>query len=387
MKKDPYQLLFPVGLLLGLMGAGVWIPFGFGLMLTYPGTIHSEVMMGGFLFTFAAGFLMTAIPRFTGGEFATSMEKSIALVLSFAIVLTSWVPQRFSFHIVLFVFVLFLMIFCVRRFLSAKFSPPPSFAFVGVGLLSGLFGVGTYLLGDFRLIRADHVMFGRALLYQGMMLSLVLGVGGRLVPALLGWGDLPMAHRLQSFSKSSGSNALKIPTGSLPWVLLALMLVGSFVVEYYYIVGIGRWMRAFVVTTIALWRWKLYRLPAAPGRLAYWIWISGGSLMIGYWVYALSSAEFSPHVLHLVFVSGFGLMTLLIASRVTLSHGGYGVELEQQSRVFPIMGWLVLIAAFTRVTAPWVPRYYLHHLAYASLLWVLGLAVWGVFMIKKIIGK
>src|SRR6266516_2678 len=65
---DPYRIFFPLGILLGVMGVSIWPLYYFGITEGYSGRAHAFVQTDGFLYAFIAGFLLTAIPRFTGTE-------------------------------------------------------------------------------------------------------------------------------------------------------------------------------------------------------------------------------------------------------------------------------------------------------------------------------
>src|SRR6476646_10948863 len=68
MTRDPYRLFFPLGILFGLAGVAIWPLYSFGLTATYSGRSHAFVQIYGFLYAFVAGFLLTAVPRFTGTQ-------------------------------------------------------------------------------------------------------------------------------------------------------------------------------------------------------------------------------------------------------------------------------------------------------------------------------
>src|SRR5205085_2688884 len=63
---EPYRVFFPLGVGFGLAGLAIWPLYSFGLTATYSGRSHALVQTDGFLYAFIAGFLLTAIPRFTG---------------------------------------------------------------------------------------------------------------------------------------------------------------------------------------------------------------------------------------------------------------------------------------------------------------------------------
>ena len=110
-------------------------------------------------------------------------------------------------------------------------------------------------------------------------------------------------------------------------------------------------------------------------RLAFWLWISAWSLVVGLWA-PVAAPAYAVHGLHISFIGGFGLMTLMIAARVTLAHGGYPAGLEVRLRAFPWIAGFALLAAFTRAAAFVDPRIYLHHLGYAAVAWVGAALLW-----------
>lgn len=379
---DPYRLLFPAGWLFGISGAAVWILFSARVISSYPGIQHPDLMIGGFLFCFASGFLMTAMPRFTGSPTASPVELAVAVLIVTAMVL-SLIAQRLAlFHAWVATGLLLLAIFGFRRFRARSHDPPPSFVFVGAGMLMGIAGLSLVLMRDFSLIMPNFALLGRALYFQGLMLSLILGVGTRLIPALLGYQDLPLTQIAQPSSRVSRKRK-GLDSEFISLAVAAVLLVLSFVVEVWISLLLGRGLRAVVVSTIAISKWKVGRYPKEKSRMAFWLWISCWMLNLGLWGYALIPT-YAIHLLHLTLIGGFGLMALMIATRVTLAHGGHDMELEDRSQALTWTGILIVLAAFTRAAAPLIPAAYFSHLAYAAGAWILGLLVWGLVYLPRI---
>src|SRR5437868_10621732 len=65
---DPYRIFFPLGIILGAAGVSIWPLYYYGVTEGYSGRAHALVQTDGFLYAFVVGFLLTAIPRFTGTE-------------------------------------------------------------------------------------------------------------------------------------------------------------------------------------------------------------------------------------------------------------------------------------------------------------------------------
>src|SRR5438876_11135792 len=65
-RTDPFRIFFPLGIVLGVMVVAIWPLYYFHITEGYSGRSHAFVQADGFLYAFIAGFLLTAIPRFTG---------------------------------------------------------------------------------------------------------------------------------------------------------------------------------------------------------------------------------------------------------------------------------------------------------------------------------
>jgi uncharacterized protein involved in response to NO len=381
LRFDPYRAMFPIGLFMGAWGVGSWLLYGFNITTIYPGTYHATIMIGGFLFLFALGFLMTAIPAFTETQSANSAELGFAILLSAMLALAGVADRPILFHRILFAQMVALIIFGARRILKRNDNPPPSFVFVGLGILFGVFGVGIICLDDVGFMSGSWRLLGHGLFFQGMMLSLVLGVGSRLIPALTGWEDPPLVQIAPSIQINLESKFLSAQ------ILLLLGLAGflttSFFLEAFVNIQVGRILRAIVTTIIAIRFWKIYKFPLEKTWLSRWLWTSGWCVSIGLWGYALFPS-YGIHLLHITFVGGFSLMTLMIATRVTLAHGGHGYGLEGSSKVLKWAGILILSAMVTRVLAPFTMNAYRTHLGYASLAWIVAIIFWSWVFVKKI---
>ena len=85
--------------------------------------------------------------------------------------------------------------------------------------------------------------------------------------------------------------------------------------------------------------WKLWRPPGRNVRLSWVLWAAGWCLALGL-VAAAALPAYAVTAWHLVFVGGYGLLTLAIATRVVVSHGGH--EMPEEGRV---LGAGVLVAA------------------------------------------
>jgi len=327
-------------------------------------------MIGGFLFLFACGFLMTAIPKFTGSASATEKEILITTVLSSLMLVAGFSGQIKTFRFILIINILSLVFFGLRRFNKRQLDLPNSFIFIPIGIASGLFGTVIILLSELSLLTGASSIFGQLLYYQGFMLSLIIGVGSKLIPVLAGWDEMfmPGSHK-KSFQRLS---------------LVAVALIISFLIEAFIDARLGRFLRALAVIPVAIYDWKILRVPLARTWLAFWIWIASWCVPLG----LLGAAVFPDyyiHFMHLLFIGGFSLMTMMIASRVTLAHGGHDLKLEKKSKALLIGASLVALATLTRVAAGFLPSTYNSHIFYAAIAWLIGFSIWGIIFVRKMI--
>src|SRR5438270_12458909 len=121
---DPYRIFFPLGIVLGVMGVAIWPLYYYGVTEGYSGRAHAFVQTSGFLYAFIIGFLLTAIPRFTGTE-APSRTVQYALAL---LVTVSAIAFEFQFFVIgqtgFLIAHLTLIVLAARRYLRLQQDPP-----------------------------------------------------------------------------------------------------------------------------------------------------------------------------------------------------------------------------------------------------------------------
>lgn len=256
---DPYRIFFPLGIVLGVMGVAIWPLYYFGMTGGYSGRSHAFVQVCGFLYCFAAGFLLTAIPRFTGTEappkFAQYALAGFIIVSTIAFELQAFAIGHAAFlvaHIVL-------IFMAMRLFLHRQQNPPSTFGLVGAGLLSGFLAAALNSAIALEIVGPSWDLLGKRLLTEGMFLMLVLGVGGFLGPRLLGLAALPKFDRLAA-----------APTRvRLIYAAAGLVLLMSLIAEYGFGVKPAAFLRALITTLVIATTAKPWRLPAVRTTLSW----------------------------------------------------------------------------------------------------------------------
>src|SRR5262249_21503789 len=137
---DPYRVFFPLGIILGAMGVSIWPLYYFGITEGYSGRAHAFVQTDGFLYSFIAGFLLTAVPRFTGTE---PPSRGVQCVLATIVVVSAMAFEFQQFAVGQTAFVIAhatLIALAVRRFRRRRLDPPDTFVLAGLGLVCGALG-------------------------------------------------------------------------------------------------------------------------------------------------------------------------------------------------------------------------------------------------------
>jgi uncharacterized protein involved in response to NO len=335
---EPYRLLFPIGVAIGFVGVGLWIAHAFG-WIPYPGTPHAALLLLGFQQCFVLGFLMTAMPAFLHAEHCRPEERAAAVLLVVASALATLLGWSAAASLLYLGTLLVPIWMAVRRVAGGKSgAPPEEFILVASGFLMGIVGA-VWSAGSAAGLWIDPTpRFGLRLIGLGMILPVVLGVGGLLVPTFMAMREPLTIPGLARAHQRGPRRAL--------YAAVVLLFVGALALEANRRPADAAWLRAIVGSLILLWVWKLFRPPGRADRLSYSLWSAGWLLFAGLWLAVLvpSRPLLGEHV---IFLGGFGFLTLGIATRVTVRHGGY--PLEWESRVIGAAALVLLGAAlFTR---------------------------------------
>jgi uncharacterized protein involved in response to NO len=381
-RSDPYRLFFPVGVVLGTAGVSIWLLYWLGLTAGYSGRAHAFVQIEGFLYAFIAGFLLTAIPRFTG---TTVPSRTTQYLLAVAVVAATvaFEVQAFAVGHALFLAAhATVIVLAVQRVRRRRSAPPEGFALVGIGLLAGLAAAVINVAVAFGGVSAEWDLLGRRLLTEGMVLLLVLGVGGFLGPRLMGFAPLPEPPRV-ALATAVRRPPLFAGRKAAVYAGAGLALAVSVVLEYAFGLGALALVRAAVATGLILATIKPWQAPAVRTTLAWCVWSAHWLVMAGLWLAALAPA-YRVDLLHVVFMGGFTLLILAVGMRVTLSHGGHALSAERRSWPLRIGIATGLFALAARIGAAFAPESFFAHLGIAAASWIIGMLFWGIHIVRLI---
>ncbi len=371
LQSEPFRLFFPLALLLGVAGVAHWLLFASGLIGRYLAQFHATTQMMSFLLAFAAGFLMTAVPKRTRTRPASVAEIAALLVLIPTTSLASLYNQVIVSDLSYLASLAVLIQFAVRRFFAGTTArrPPASFALLPMGLVAGIAGSVLHVAGQFDGAPASSASLGRALLLEGTFTCFVLGIGAFFFSLALR-GDPPADL---TRTRADVQRAL------------GYAVAGAAVIAGLVIQDMGRIREGLAIRGIAALAVFVasgaIKLPTRPGINRRLIYLGGWAVPVG----LLAAAIWPDHrvaVMHIVFVGGFGILATSVATHVTLGHGD--ATEAQDGRPWPVFvfGALFLVAMALRVIAGAATERYVMLLGAASAVWLAAVVVWAGFLAR-----
>ncbi len=360
---EPYRVFFASGAVWSIIGVSLWPLFYAQKIGFYPLFVHARLMIEAFGGAFVVGFLGTAGPRMATAPKLTPLE----LIWLFALHQASAI-SHLTLHLAwgdgLFVALLASLLMClvIRVLKFRKEAPPPQMLLALTGLGCGLAGTLMQLMPA-TVLDPQRLRLANLLLYQGLLLPPVLGIGSFVFPRMLGgdFGD----------PRTAAQGRVKLVRA----ILASLLLVGSFLLEASGQVIAGYALRALVALVYLLVevRWQTQQ----GGSLTKGLFLALISAFLGL---ALAGFFYPQHISveHLLYAGGFGMLILVVGSRVLFGHSGdlAGFFVKcWQARLLVALG---LLAAVTRAVPAWAPATTISHHIYAA--WVWG-AVWLLWLL------
>lgn len=364
---EPYRVFFPIGMLAGIWGVLMWPLMYGGWLKFYPGEAHIRIMTEGFMGAFVVGFLGTAFPRLSGNR-SWSVPGLLGMLALWAGMMWCHSTNRVAMGDGWFAAMLGLLLFgMASRWLRGnQDTPPPGFVLALAGVLGALVAAGYLAVAERPSIEAWK--FARLWLFQGFLLLPLMGIGPFVLPRLLG---KPSTH---SFDDS--------PTPPPGWWRKATMAAAAglfvsagFALEAFGHAAAGQGLRAAVILGWFAMETPLLgkaKVATTPGNAARWslAGLAAGLVCAAIWPLARVGS------LHLFFVSGLGLVTLAVGTRVVLGHAGRHDLLGGRILWLRWVIGLLILAAATRMTSDFLPAVRVSHHIYAAWTWIVAGMVW-----------
>lgn len=369
---EPYRVFFASGAVWSIIGVSLWPLFYAQMIGFYPNFVHARIMIEAFGGAFVVGFLGTAGPRMATAPKLTPPELLWLFALHQACGishLTLHLAWGDAFFVALLLSLMLCLVIRVIRF--RKEAPPPQMLLALTALACGIAGAAMQL-SPATWMDPQRLRLANLLLYQGLLLPPVLGIGSFVFPRMLGgeFGD----------PKTAAQSRAKL----IRSIIAAALLVSSFFLEAFGMVTLGYAVRAIVAAGYLLIEvtWKTQQSGSLTTGL-FW------ALIIGWLGIVLAPFHYAQHVSieHLLYIGGFGMLMLIVGSRVLFGHSGDLEGFFVKSKRVRFLIFLGVLAATTRATPAWVPSTTVSHHIYAAITWALLALFWLLWHRRRFVKR
>lgn len=355
-----YRYLFPLGIIHAILGTAVWILFQFHGIQFYPGPFHPILMISGFLYSFAFGFFWTAFPRFTQTDLPTKKEASPLVIMLVGQLFLLFHHNVTISYLLTFLSLILTFNFALKRFKNKKSKLPSHFKFIGFALVLGGFSSFLLFLNVFLPIPHVLFLFCKSFYLKGVILFLVIGIGLKLLPMLKGYNYIPFeTSRFKKFFNIA------------PYVLILFFILES--IEFSFLAYI---ILATTTLFIGFEGFHIHKFRFFSHKYRFLLWVSEVTFVFAPFI-ILIFPQHALHLWHIFFITSFGMMALMVSSRVMISHGGHAVSKEEQKPFIQIIGILIIGAAISRILILNNTTFVFSLYSLSSVLWILALLVWS----------
>ena len=336
---------------------------------------HQHEMVFGFAFAAVAGFLLTAIPNWTGrlplrgaplaALVALWLAGRVALLLSARLPAAAVAAVDLSFPLVLIAVV-------ARELIAGRnWRNLPMLAALGL-LFTGNLLVHLQQLG------VAYTAFAGNRLGLATLLMLIALIGGRIVPSFT-----------RNWLAKRGAQALPAPGGRVDAAALAvtLLALASWVAFPESLLMYALSLAAGIALAVRLSRWRglaTFGEPLVFVLHAGYGWLAFGLALVG----VNGLFPFLPRsvALHALTIGAIGTMTLAVMTRATLGHSGRPLAASRSTLAAYL---LVSLAALLRLAAPAAGGGYLAVTLVAGFVWsaaflLFAAAYWSLLVPTKV---
>jgi uncharacterized protein involved in response to NO len=326
-------------------------------------TWHGHEMLFGFVAAAIAGFLLTAVPTWTGIRAISGIRLILLVVLWGAgrIAGAPWMqmPDTFVQLLGIAFFPALALTVAVPLVRTKNTRNLPFLVFLTLLFIADL----AYQAP--RLGWADNAPFDGLRLALNTVVLLIVIVGGRIVPAFTR-NALVQLGRPVAIRSFLALDVIAIGA-------VAGVLFGDLFARNSDVAGVLAGLASiFLAARLGLWNgWRTRDIPLLWVLHLGYSWIVVGLALKALWL--LGDFAWAMNWMHALTAGGFGTMILGVMTRVALGHTGRPLIV---SRYVAASYLLITAAAALRVWGPWlVPGQYLQVLAASVVAWIAGFAL------------
>ncbi len=357
-----FRPFFLCGAVWAAIALPLWIAGYLGWAPQITRDWHAHEMLFGYLGAVVAGFLLTAVPNWTGRLPVAGAPLALLFSLWAAGRATMLLAPQTIFSAILdsaFLYVLALII--AREVIAGKNrrNLPVCILILVLATANAL----THLRG----LNLDLALWGEriGLAVVAMLLALI---GGRITPSFTRNWMAKQAMTAEPASPGRFDIAVLVTTAA---ALLAWIVAPNAVAHGALLAIAG------AANLIRLSRWKGWRTTSEPLvtilHLGY-AWLSIGLLLLGGSILAPELIA-SAAGIHALTAGAFGVMTLAVMTRASRGHTGQKLTADRATQAIYV---LVNLGAVCRVAAPFFPSHYVDLLIAAAALWSAAFAAFAI---------
>lgn len=364
---EPYRVFFPLAILSAFIGVLLWPLFYGGVLEEYPLHSHTRLMVQGFVGACIIGFLGTALPKMLSAPSLKVWQIS-ALFFTFVglLVAHGFMLTRIGDLLFITTFIMFVG-FVLPRILVRKSTVAPPVVLAGLGLVCGIVGTALLLRQE-----AEFYAFAQRLLFQAFVMLPILGVGSFFFPMLMG-----------AESKSYPTRKLWLRK-AVVCLIFGVVLVYSYWLDSQAQGKWGQWLRLALCAYWFLCEVDILKPSKNPGLTPFAIKVGVLCILVGISATAIFD-HFRIALEHTIYLGGFSLITLIVATRVIYGHSGQGDKFKSWGKALSSCLVLILLAMITRVLADFFPDSRNSHLVYAAIYWLVVCVIWGCVVLPSVL--
>jgi len=217
---------------------------------------------------------------------------------------------------------------------------------------------------------------GTALLNEGWVLLLIIGIGGFLLPRFLG---IPQPEFPESRTPLPGWTSRALIAAATGIAITGTLIAGSlafhpFAAHLIRCVTAG----AYLLATVPFLHAKVPSVTLTICLRAALILLLAGLIFPLCWPLQRVAG------LHVIFIGGFSLITITVATRVVLGHSGNSRLFTTPLPFLLTAALLIVTATVLRAAGDFMPLTRTHWLNAASYAWMLGGCVWAWRVLPKV---
>lgn len=365
------------------LAAGIWaiaamalwivaLVSGFPIGGSYGGPAwHAHEMLFGYTSAALAGFLLTAIPNWTGRLPVSGLPLAILFAVWLVGRLALIVPDTLGLPLAIALDIAFLpllLAICLREIVAGK-------KWRDLKVLAGLAALALANAGFHALIvwNGDPGLASRLAVSAYIMLIGI--VGGRIVPSFTrNW--LAKRHVISLPAPYDPLDTIAL-LGALPALALWVALPEHWLTS----------VAALATGLLHLWRlgrWQGWQ--AGAERLVLVLHFAYLFVPLGFFAIALVPVDWfdAAAALHVFTVGAIGLMTLAVMSRATRGHTGLPLTAPWSTALSYA---LLLLATILRPAANLFPDYYMRLVELSGLFWILAFGLYVFEYAPAILGR